>query len=267
MSIMVETVKTAAFSMDYFKFGQGENVMVILPGLSVQSVMGLADAVADAYGSFADAFTVYLFDRRKELPAVYPVRAMAEDTAAAFQALGLRDVFLFGASQGGMMAMEIALRHPELVRKLALGSTASRVEDARFGNIQTWIRLAAEGDPAGLYLAFGEAIYPASVFEQSRALLLDAAKTATEEDLRRFIILAEGLKDFDVTEELWKIGCPVLVTGAGDDRVLGGDAAVLIREKLPDRPENLLRMFDGYGHAAYDLAPDYKAELRSFFLA
>ena len=138
MSIMVETVKTAAFSMDYFKFGQGENVMVILPGLSVQSVMGLADAVADAYGSFADAFTVYLFDRRKELPAVYPVRAMAEDTAAAFQALGLRDVFLFGASQGGMMAMEIALRHPELVRKLALGSTASRVEDARFGNIQTW---------------------------------------------------------------------------------------------------------------------------------
>ena len=43
------TVKTDDFSMDYFKCGRGERSMVILPGLSVQSVMGSADAVADAF--------------------------------------------------------------------------------------------------------------------------------------------------------------------------------------------------------------------------
>ena len=49
MSVQIETVKTDSFSMDYFRFGQGENTLVILPGLSVQSVMGFADSVVDAY--------------------------------------------------------------------------------------------------------------------------------------------------------------------------------------------------------------------------
>ena len=46
MSIQIETVKTDAFTMDYFQFGQGKETLVILPGLSVQSVMDSADAVA-----------------------------------------------------------------------------------------------------------------------------------------------------------------------------------------------------------------------------
>ena len=40
MGISVETVKTDAFSMDYVRFGSGKRTFVILPGLSVQSVMG-----------------------------------------------------------------------------------------------------------------------------------------------------------------------------------------------------------------------------------
>ena len=48
-SIKIENVKTDSFSMDYIRFGHGEGVFVIIPGLSVQSVMPLADMVADAY--------------------------------------------------------------------------------------------------------------------------------------------------------------------------------------------------------------------------
>ena len=70
MGIKIETVKTEDFSMDFFRFGEGERTLVILPGLSVQSVMGAADAVAEAYRSLTDRFTIYVFDRRRELPAV-----------------------------------------------------------------------------------------------------------------------------------------------------------------------------------------------------
>ena len=41
--VEVGTVTTETFSMDYFRFGQGEKTLVILPGLSVQSVEGFAD--------------------------------------------------------------------------------------------------------------------------------------------------------------------------------------------------------------------------------
>lgn len=68
MSISIETVKTDRFSMDFFRFGNGDKPLVILPGLSVQSVMGAADAIADAYRSLADCYTIYVFDRRTDLP-------------------------------------------------------------------------------------------------------------------------------------------------------------------------------------------------------
>ena len=265
MSIQIETVSTETFSMDYFKFGHGTDTFVILPGLSVQSVMGFAESVADAYQGFADDYTVYVFDRRKDLPETYSVHDMAADTAEAFRQLGLRDIDLFGASQGGMIAMEIAIGHPDLIRKAVLGSTSSRVEDAQYETVEKWIRLAEAGDKTGLYLAFGEAIYPEAVFEQSRQLLEDASETVTDEDLERFIILAEGMRGFDVSGELVNITCPVLVIGSKDDRVLGADASIAIAENLKDQTGPVLYMYDGYGHAVYDMAPDYKEKLLEFY--
>ena len=113
--IQIDTVRTDAAEMEYFRFGQGGETLVILPGLSVRSVMHWADAVAEAYRSLTDDFTIYVFDRRKELPPGYSVLEMAEDTAAAFRALGLRETCLFGASQGGMIALAMAIRQPSAV--------------------------------------------------------------------------------------------------------------------------------------------------------
>ena len=41
--VQIETIKTGSFTMDYFKFGHGKEVFVILPGLSLQSVMIFAE--------------------------------------------------------------------------------------------------------------------------------------------------------------------------------------------------------------------------------
>ncbi len=50
--------------------------------------------------------------------------SMADDIAALIASLGLEQVDLFGYSLGGGVALQTAIRHPELVRKLALASTA-----------------------------------------------------------------------------------------------------------------------------------------------
>ena len=44
MGIQTETVTVNDFSMDYIRFGHGDRVLVILPGLSVESVMKYGDA-------------------------------------------------------------------------------------------------------------------------------------------------------------------------------------------------------------------------------
>lgn len=264
MAIRIQTVTTEAFAMDYFCFGHGARTLIILPGISVQSVMGLADAVAEAYRSLADDCTVYVFDRRRNMPAAYSIHDMARDTARAIAALGLSPVDLFGTSQGGMIALCMAMEHPERVRRLALGSTTARVDAAHYQIIEKWIQLAKRRDATGLYLAFGEAVYPQDVFEASRAPLSEAARTVTEAELERFIIQAKAMKGFDVMDDLAKIACPVLVIGSSDDHVLGGDASERIAERLNGRAE--LYMYDGYGHAAYDTAPDYKARILRFLI-
>ena len=221
-SIKIETVKTDDFEMDYFKFGQGKDTMVIIPGLSVDGVMKYADAVAGAYAPMTEDFTIYVFERRKNLPENYSVYDMARDTASAIRELGLKDIYLFGASQGGMISMVIAIEEPE-------------------------------------------AVYPKEVFEAAREALKEGAKSVTEEDLTRFVILAEAVKGFDVSDQLTNIACPVLVLGSKDDVVLGGEASEALFESLKDRPDCELYMYEGYGHAAYDLAPDYKDRMLSFF--
>ena len=264
--MQIETVKTDTFTMDYFKFGQGERTLVIIPGLSVQSVMISASTVANAYQPLTNDFTIYVFDRRKELPASYSVREMARDTAEAFRALDLRQAAVFGASQGGMIAMTMAIEHPDLVQELVLCSTAARMTEARHQAVDQWVKLAQDGDATGLYLAFGEAIFTQDMFEQLRELLVETAKSVTDEDLSRFIILAEGLKDFDVSSELEKITCPVFIVGSKDDQVLGADATDEIAEHLSDKPGFALHMYEGFGHAAYDTAPDFKERMLRFLV-
>lgn len=48
---------------------------------------------------------------------------MAEDTAALLRVLGVDRVDVFGFSMGGGVAWQLAIRHPELVRKLIVGSS------------------------------------------------------------------------------------------------------------------------------------------------
>ena len=265
MRIEIETVKTDNFSMRFFRFGNGDKTMVILPGLSVQSVMGLASAIRHEYAVMEKDFTVFVFDRREDMPSVYNIHDMAEDTFTAMEKLALHDVYLFGASQGGMMAMDMVINHPGVAAKLALGSTASEVPDERFGLIESWIDLAEKKKSTALYMEFGKAIYPPKLYRKNKLMLAVASKTVTDRDLGRFMILAEGTRGFNVTDRLDEISCPVLVIGSRDDKVLGADSAELIEEMLKDKPNFSVFMYDGYGHAAYDTAPDYRQRLLRFF--
>ncbi|HKN96594.1 MAG TPA: alpha/beta fold hydrolase [Pseudonocardiaceae bacterium] len=57
----------------------------------------------------------------------YTVPMMADDTAGLIQAVGMAGADVMGLSLGGRIAIELAVRHPELVGRLVLVSTAARV--------------------------------------------------------------------------------------------------------------------------------------------
>lgn len=252
------------YSMDYCRFGSGPETFVILPGISVQSVTALADVISEQYRILTDDFTVYLFDRRNEMPEHYSIHDMAEDTVEAINALGLKDLYVSGASQGGMIAMDMAINHPELVRKIAVGSTAARLMPERFGFFQQMIDLCRNKDAESLYLLFGETIFPEPSFEMLRNAYIEAAKTVTDEEMDRFAIMTEGMENLDMLEDLDKIKCPVLLIHDRKDKVFPMKFAQEIIDRMSGRDDFAYHIYDGYGHVAYDMAPDYKERLLSF---
>lgn len=257
-----DTVTTNGVEMEFFAFGKGERSFVILPGIDVKSVLTAAKAVENAYKIFAEDYTVYVFDRRKNLPKQYPIAQMADDTAAVLQALGIRDADVFGASQGGMIAMRLAAKHPELVHALALGSTAAYCTDTIRATCGTWIDCAKAGDITGLTADFIDRLYSANTIRQYRDFLMHMNDHVGAEGMRRFIILAQAIADFDMRDELKNITCPTLVIGAENDLALGAQPSREIAETLGCE---LYLYGSEYGHCVFDEAPDYKQRLLDFF--
>ena len=266
MSIEIKSIDCGDFSTDYFSFGTGSKNMIILPGLSVKSVMESAAAIKAQYKIFENDYSVYVLDRRNQLPADYDIEAMARDTALALKVLGLQDNYVFGASQGGMIAMLLAMEHSELVKKLVLGSTTPKVSTGNLKSFKEWISLAGEKDAENLYLSFCGGIYPPDMFKKYKSVFLEFAKAVTDEDLARFAILARASENFDVSDRLGTINCPVLAIGVKGDSVVGEEGAAIIAEKLSPRSDFRLYYYDEkYGHSAFDTAEDYPKRIYDFF--
>ncbi len=259
---LVNTVSIGENSMDYVKFGNGSKVFVIIPGLSIHSVMGSAEAIKEAYNDFSEEYTVYLFDRAKNISDGYSIEDMAKDTANAMKNLGIEKAYIFGASQGGMIAEYIAIDYPELVEKLVLGSTLSKPNDTANNLINEWITLAKEKDEDGLLNSFVENVYSKNTLDAYKDTLISANKGITDEEYERFIILAKAIETFNCYDKLSEIKCPVLVLGSNGDKVVTPVGSTEIAEAINC---DIYMYEDTYGHGVYDEAADYKQRILDFF--
>ena len=267
MDIFTGKVHTGDMEMEYIRFGKGRQTLVIFPGLSVKSIIPSAPVIATQYKMFSDDFTVCVFDRRNDIPPVYTVYDMARDTALAMKALGLEGCCVFGASQGGMMAMVLACEYPRLVRKLVLCSTAVCVGEERFSVIGEWIALAKKRDRERLSLSIGEKVYPRHYFEKNEKAFRYYGRTFTDDELEKFIVKAEGIRGFDIRNEARNIRCPVFIAADDTDAVFTDRPDREISEYLRDNSYAQVKLYSGFGHALYDMTPDFPVRMYDFCMA
>jgi pimeloyl-ACP methyl ester carboxylesterase len=110
------------FRMYYEEHGSGFPLLLI-NGLGSDHLEWIHQIPA-----FEARFRVVVFDNRGTgwtdvPPGPYTTAQMGDDAASLLRSLGIPRSHVLGVSLGGMIAQEVALRHPDLVDGLVLGCT------------------------------------------------------------------------------------------------------------------------------------------------
>ena len=259
-----EHIEINGFDCDYISFGRGSDVLIMLPGVGdgFKTARGVAVPFAFMYRCFAQSFKVYVFSRRNNMPEDFTTADMADDLSCIMDALGIGKASVFGVSQGGMIAQQLAVRHPDKVRDLVLAVTAARPNGILRDSIETWLRMADRDDYRGIMLDTAERSYTGAYLERGRIMnkLLAAVKPR---DYTRFRILCRSCLEHDAYDELAQIRCPALIIGADQDKVLGGQASAELHERIAGSE---LYMYEGFSHGVYEQAPDFNSRVLRFLM-
>ncbi len=258
---LINQVTIGNKEMEYLHFGnEGGEKLVILPGVSLKSVLGSAEAIVSAYSLLAGKYDIFLFDYIAKEPEGYDIAAMAEDTLLAFDGSGMDRAHIMGVSMGGMVAQMIALKAPAKVRSLILCSTAMNMAHADKAVFEKWRGLAEQKKTEELMAAFGESVYTPAFYEQYKDNIIASGEGATDLDFSNFLISLAAVNGFDVKNELNRISCPAFVIGADEDKVFAVQSAYDLAETINCG----CYVYEGYGHAVYDEAPDYLTHIDDF---
>ncbi len=79
------------------------------------------------------AFEMQAHGRTADIDRPLSYEQMVDDTVAALKQLGIEKADFFGFSMGAGIALQIAIRHPEAVRKLVLASVTYKLDGVHPG--------------------------------------------------------------------------------------------------------------------------------------
>ncbi|MBO7251749.1 MAG: alpha/beta hydrolase [Oscillospiraceae bacterium] len=249
--------------MEYIRFGNGPQTMIMLPGLGdgLRTMKGTALPMALMYRMFARDFTVYAFSRRNHIPEGFTTRDMAEDLAMVMEKLGIEKAHVLGVSMGGMIAQHLAISYPRKVDKLILTVTCPACNPMAETALREWISQAQSNDHTALMESNLRLIYSDRYYRKNKALIPLLGRLTKPASYDRFLKQAQACLTHDATNHLHTIEAPTLVIGGEQDRILGGDASRELAEAIPHAR---LHMYRQWGHGLYEEAGDFNGLVLAF---
>lgn len=188
----------------------------------------------------SEHFQTIIFDNRgvgrSDIPKLpYSIRDMADDTLKLLDYLNVRATNIIGCSMGGYIAQEFAIRYPERVSKLILGSTAplsSTRNNLLFENLLKW-RLDRIDLESWMW-AWSFWLFTPQRFEDRSfidAYIKDALEYPYPQSINAFKGQIEAICTHNARGGLKKIQAETLVIeGKEDILILPGETELLTKE-------------------------------------
>ena len=197
-----------------------------------------------------------------------PAPTTAEDAVATLDRAGVKQAHVVGLSFGAAIAQEVAIRHPERVRSLVLGSSTAggRLYVAPERPIRQFLRRLGELPTEEGLWASVPYLYAETTSRQRAPLIGEdiARRLSRALDPRSYRAQHAIARAHDTTARLDQITAPTLVIHGEHDRILPLDNGRQLAAGITGARFIALR---SGAHAFPTDAPDAGRELVSFLLA
>lgn len=237
----------------YVRVGDGPRTLAVLPGFGDTMFPGRYPAasgplLAAYFGRYLEEHTVYLISRPRGLAGDYSLERSADDHAPVLERLAPVDVL--GISMGGLIGQQLCVRHPNLVDRLVVASSACRLgDDGRepvrrmheFARERDWFSIRAEL-ARGMYSDLRAVAYPLAIQTVGRLVLPRPAVPGDVSASLAAILDYDGRADLDAVEQ------PTLVVGGSRDPYFTADVQ---RETADGIPDAELSLLTGAKHGAF----------------
>jgi 3-oxoadipate enol-lactonase len=181
--------------------------------------------------------------RSRALPPPYTASQLAADLSTLLEHLGIESAAVLGYSQGGAVAQQLALDHPERCSRLILACTyafnMASLREKVEAHVAPWL-IRALGIRGFSRLVFSVGVD--GVSDERRARL---AGLIAEQDQDQMIRAWREAMAFDSRCRLAEIRCPTLIVAGSKDTAVPMHHARMLNKGIPD---SRLVVVEGAGH-------------------
>jgi pimeloyl-ACP methyl ester carboxylesterase len=233
--------------------GTGEPVLMIM-GLSFPLEMWNR-----TLPEISKRYRAIVFDNRgvgrSDVPrGPYRIAGMARDALAVMDAAGLQSAHVMGASMGGMIAQELALRHPERVRSLLLGCTSCGGFRARPPNLRRMPIFRKWGNMTSMERA--RAVVPMLYADTTPQDVIEEdlrVRVLRYPTMRGVLYQALAIPFWSSYRRLPRLRVPTLVVHGEKDKILPPLNGKRVAERIPGAR---LKMIPNAGHMMISDQPE-----------
>jgi len=224
-------------------------------------------------GPLVEHFEVLSFDQRglgrsDVPPGPYTMADYAGDAAALLDALAFAPCLVMGVSFGGMVAQELACRHPDKITRIVLACTSPGGAGGASYPLHE-LQDMPEDEALPLMLEISDTRYNAqwrTANPEAASKMMDLARTRSQRDeaaQRGQRLQFEARKSHDTFDRLCKVTHPVYITAGRYDGIAPPINQQALLRALPNAR---LDMFEG-GHLFLMQDPSAFAQIDAFLRA